>query len=224
MIRKADRLKRGRNRRAGWSHSTLAAALAACAALSGVRPAAAVELSQPISYLYSSVSINPPTASSMTICYGFVCRRREILDFMPGDKAALTKILATGRASAAAERVAVQKAVVWFDRRVGPVIGTDKRIANADFRYFDDKHNFDCWDTTRNVTSLLLVLQDWGLLKFHVVGDPHYRGNALVLQTPHNTPVLIDRATHVEWVVDMWTRGYAQMPDVTTVEKWVSED
>jgi len=39
------------------------------------------------------------------------------------------------------------------------VIGTNKRVAKADFRYFDDKHNFDCWDTTRNTTSLLLVLQ-----------------------------------------------------------------
>jgi hypothetical protein len=224
MMHRTDRLERGRSLRARRLHSALAAVLAGCAALLGARPAAAVELSQPMSYLYSSVSINPPSATSMTICYGFVCRRREILDFTPGDKTALTKILAAGHASAAAERVAVQKAVVWFDRRVGPVIGTDKRIANADFRYFDDKHNFDCWDTTRNVTSLLLVLQDWGLFKFHVVGDPHYRGNALVLQTPHNTPVLIDRATHVEWVVDMWTRGYAQMPDVTTVEKWVKED
>jgi hypothetical protein len=224
MMHRADQLESGRNRWAGRSHSALTVTLAACAALLGARPAAAVELSQPISYLYSSVSINPPSATSMTVCYGFVCRRREILDFTPGDKAALTKILAAGHASAAAERVAVQKAVVWFDRRVGPVIGTDKRIANADFRYFDDKHNFDCWDTTRNVTSLLLVLQDWGLFKFHVVGDPHYRGNALVLQTPHNTPVLIDRASHVEWVVDMWTRGYAQMPDVTTVEKWVKDD
>jgi hypothetical protein len=223
MMYRSNWLERGCNRRAGRSHSALAVALAAGVALLGA-PAAAEELSQPMSYLYSSVSINPPTARSMTVCYGFVCRRREILDFTSGDKAALTKILAAGRSSAAAERVAVQKAVVWFDRRMGPVIGTDKRIANADFRYFDDKHNFDCWDTTRNVTSLLLVLQDWGLLKFHVVGDPHYRGNALVLQTPHNTPVLIDRTTHVGWVVDMWTRGYAQMPDVTTVEQWVKED
>jgi hypothetical protein len=223
MMHGSNQLERGCNRRAGQSHPALAVALAIGAALLG-SAAAAEELSQPMSYLYSSVSINPPTARSMTVCYGFVCRRREILDFTSGDKAALTKILAAGRSSAAAERVAVQKAVVWFDRRMGPVIGTDKRIANADFRYFDDKHNFDCWDTTRNVTSLLLVLQDWGLLKFHVVGDPHYRGNALVLQTPHNTPVLIDRATHVGWVVDMWTRGYAQMPDVTTVEQWVKED
>jgi hypothetical protein len=210
--------------RAGRSLSALVVAAMAWALLPGVRPAVAVELSQPMSYLYSSVSINPPSATSMTICYGFVCRRRQILDFTPGDKAALTKILAAGHASAAAERVAVAKAVVWFDHRVGPVIGTDKRIANADFRYFDDKHNFDCWDTTRNTTSLLLVLQDWGLLKFHSVGDPHYRGNALVLQTPHNTAVLVDRAVHTEWVVDMWPRGYGQMPDVMTVEKWVKED
>ncbi len=104
------------------------------------------------------------------------------------------------------------------------ILGTDKRVAKADFRAFDDKHNFDCWDTTRNTLSLLLVLQEWGLLKFHVVGDPRYRGNALVLQTPHNTAVLVDRATKVEWVVDLWPRGYAQPPDVMTVEKWVTED
>ena len=192
-------------------------------ALSGA-PTQAAQISSAVEQLYTSVSIYPPSATSMTVCYGFVCRRLEILEFTQADPKALTQIMTTGRASAAAERAAVQKAVIWFDRRMGPVIGTDKRVAKADFRYFDDKHNYDCWDTTRNTTSLLLVLQEWGLLRHHVVGDPHYRGNALVLQTPHNTPVLIDRATKVEWVVDLWPRGYLQPPDVMTVEKWVTED
>jgi hypothetical protein len=192
--------------------------------VAGASPALAVELSPSQAALYTTVSIYPPSANSMTVCYGFVCRRREILDFTPADRKALTKILAAGRASAAAERTAVQNAVIWFDRRMGPLIGTDRRVAKADFRYFDDKHNFDCWDTTRNVTSLLLVMQGWGLLKHHAVGNPHYRGNALVLQTPHNTAVLVENATKVEWVVDLWTRGYAQPPDVMTVEKWVTED
>ena len=186
-------------------------------------PAFAVELSAQQAALYSTVSIFPPSAQRMTVCYGFVCRRREILDFTAGDRSVLTQILA-GRTSAAAERAAVQKAVIWFDRRMGPVIGTNKRVAKADIRALDDKHNYDCWDTTRNTTSLLLVLQQWGLLKYHVVGDPHYRGNALVLQTPHNTAVLVERATRVEWVVDMWPRGYLQPPDVMTVAKWVTED
>ena len=192
-------------------------------ALFGVS-AAKAELSSAVAALYSSVSIYPPSATSMTVCYGFVCRRREILDFTAGDRSALTQIMASGRASAAAERAAAQKAVVWFDRRMGPIIGTNKRVAKADFRYFDDKHNYDCWDTTRNTTSLLLVLQQWGLLKYHVVGDPHYRGNTLVLQTPHNTAVLVDRSTKVEWVVDLWPRGYLQPPDVMTVQQWVTED
>jgi hypothetical protein len=146
------------------------------------------------------------------------------LDFTSADRGVLTRILASGRSSAAAERRAVQKAVVWFDRRMGPVLGTDKRVARADFRAGDDSHNFDCWDTTRNVTSLLLVLQDWGLLKFHTVGNPHYRGNTLALQTPHNTAVLVERATHAEWVVDMWPRGYAQLPDVMTLDRWIKEN
>ena len=190
----------------------------------GAFPLEAAELSREVAALYSSVSIYPPSANSMTVCYGFVCRRREILDFAPGDRSALTQIMAGGRGSAAAERAAVQKAVIWLDRRIGPIIGTNKRVAKADFRYFDDKHNYDCWDTTRNTTSLLLVLQEWNLFKYHVVGDPHYRGNTLVLQTPHNTAVLVDRATKVEWVVDLWPRGYLQPPDVMPVTKWVTED
>ena len=160
----------------------------------------------------------------MTVCYGFVCRRREILEFTDADRKAITQIMAAGKATAAAERAAVQKVVVWFDRRMGPILGTNKRVAKADFRYFDDKHNYDCWDTTRNTTSLLLVLQEWGLLKHHAIGDPKYRGNTLVLQTPHNTAVLVERATKVQWVLDPWPRGYLQPPDVMTVAQWVKED
>ena len=212
--------KRGKDRAFGG----FAVFLAGLSCVAGPLPALAVELSAPVAALYSTVSIFPPTAQRMTVCYGFVCRRREILDFTPGDRNALTQIMAAGRASAAAERAAVQKAVVWFDRRMGPIIGTTKRVARADFRSLDDKHNYDCWDTTRNTTSLLLVLQQWSLLKYHTVGDPRYRGNALVLQTPHNTAVLVERATRVEWVVDMWPRGYSQPPDVMTVRKWVKED
>jgi hypothetical protein len=194
------------------------------AALLAAAPAKAIEMSDAVAQLYTSVSIYPPSANSMTVCYGFVCRRREILEFTAADRKALTQIMAAGRASAAAERAAVQKVVVWFDRRMGPILGTSRRVAKADFRYFDDRHNYDCWDTTRNTTSLLLVLREWGLLKHHAIGDPHYRGNTLVLQTPHNTAVLVERATKVEWVVDLWPRGYLQPPDVMTVQKWVKED
>jgi hypothetical protein len=218
--------RRARSGRPGKTPAfcSLALSLAGLIQIAATLPCYSRELSAPQADLYSSVSIFPPSAQRMTVCYGFVCRRREILEFTAGDRTALTHILAAGKASAAAERAAVQKAVIWFDRRMGPVIGTDKRVAKADIRAMDDKHNYDCWDTTRNTTSLLLVLQEWGLFKYHVVGDPHYRGYSLVFQLPHNTAVLIETATKVEWVVDMWPRAYSQPPDVMTLERWVTED
>jgi hypothetical protein len=170
------------------------------------------------------VSINPPSKSEMTVCYGFVCRRRAVLTFSDADRRTLTHILSAGKASAAAERVALQKAVVWFDRRVGPMIGTTKRVAKADIRAGSDATNFDCFDTTRDTTSLLLVLQSWDLLKFHKVGNPRYRGNPFALQTPHNTAVVVDKTTGVEWVVDLWPKKYAEAPDVMPVERWLKED
>jgi hypothetical protein len=204
----------------------LAVTAIASAAFLGVSPvpAVAAELSPALKELYASVSIYPPTAERFTVCYGFVCRRREVLDFTSADRKALTDLLAKGKASPDAERKAVQQAVIWFDRRMGPIIGTSKRIARADFRYFDDKHNYDCYDTTRNTTSLLLVLQAWGLLRHHVVGEPRFRGKFFLGQTPHNTAVLTERAGGAEWVVDMWTRAYAELPDVMPVDQWLKED
>jgi hypothetical protein len=180
----------------------------------------AKELSRAVKEMYSGMSLQPPTDSQMTVCYGFGCRLRWHFDFTSADKKRLTDILAAGRASPAAERKAIQQAVVWFDRRVGPIIGTEKRVANADIRSFDAPHNFDCFDTTRNTVSLLLVLEEWGLLKHHTVGDPRYRGNIFIGQLPHNTAVLNDRQTGIGWVVDMWPTGYGALPDVMTVEDW----
>ncbi|HEX7884258.1 MAG TPA: hypothetical protein VF499_16145 [Afipia sp.] len=188
------------------------------------RSASAMQLTPQQSELYTSVSTSPPSAETMTVCYGFVCRRRIELDFTAADRKALAQIIAAGKASAVAERAAIQKAVMWFDAKVGPTLGTTARVARADIRSGADAKNFDCWDSTRNVSSLLLVLQEWGLLKHHAVGNPRYRGNILAMQLPHNTAVIVEKESRVEWVVDMWTTRYLQPPDVMLVEQWLKEE
>ena len=189
----------------------------------GIAPASAIKLTPAQEQLYSSVEIPPPTAADMTVCYGFVCRQRLELDFTAAERTLLINTLAKGRASAAEERKAIQQAFVWFDHRVAREVGTNRRVAYADFRMLDDKHNFDCWDTTRNATSLLLVLQEWGALRHHTVSEPRFRGNLFIGQTPHNTATIKEKTSGVNWVVDMWTVGFGQVPDVMTVEKWMTE-
>jgi len=174
--------------------------------------------------VYDRQSINPPSDTGMTVCYGFGCRRRFEIDFLGLDQKALGEILAGGKSSPEAERAAVAKAVGWFDRRVGPVIGTSRRVARADFRNYDDAHNFDCIDTSTNITSLLLLLSKWKFLHHHTVGETRFRGNILVGQTPHNTAVLIASATGKAWTVDMWTTRYGAPAEVMPLERWLKEN
>ncbi len=192
--------------------------------LAAAPAAATIKLWPAIEQLYSSVQMEPPSATHMTVCYGFVCRLRLTLVFTAAERTTITNMMNKGRASAVEERKAIQQVFVWFDHRVGREVGTDKRVANADVRSFDANHNFDCWDTTRNAASLLLVLQEWYLLRHHRVSDPRYRGNLLVGQLPHNTAVIKETAPGgTSWVVDMWPTAFGQVPDVMTLEKWLEE-
>ena len=190
----------------------------------GQVPARAVQLSPAMEWMYSSVEAVPPTASQMMVCHGFVCRLRFFLYFSPAERATLVGIMAKGKASAAEERKALQQVFVWFDHRVGREVGTNRRVARADFRNRDDDHNFDCYDTTRNAVSMLLVLREWGLLRHHTISDPIHRAKVLIGQTPHNTAVVKVKVGGKEWVVDMWTTKFGQVPDVMTVEKWMDEN
>jgi len=199
------------------------AALVACL-MGGAVPAHAVEMSYAIGQMYASVEVPPPTASRITICYGFVCRLRTHLDLTPGDRKALTDLLNKGKATPEAERQALRLAVQWLDRRMGPILNTTRRVARADIRHRDDARNYDCYDTTRNAVSLLLVLREWGLLRHHTISDPRYRGTLIFGQTPHNTAVLKDRASGQEWVLDLWPKAYGELPDVMTVERWMTEN
>ena len=81
----------------------LAAAVAANVAMAMDR-AAAVEMSYAITQMYASVEVPPPTAERITVCYGFVCRRRAHLDFTQADHKSLSDILNKGKASPEAER------------------------------------------------------------------------------------------------------------------------
>ena len=125
---------------------------------------------------YGGLSVTPPTPSMVFVCHGFGCKYRDEVDLTAGDRTKLTQILAAGRASAAAERKAVAAAGAWFDKRVGPVAGTQNHVARAGAKYMYDIHQFDCIDTSRNTTSLLLVLDQLKLLRHHDVDAPEARG------------------------------------------------
>jgi hypothetical protein len=170
---------------------------------------------------YASVSLPPPTARLIVVCHDFGCAQRTPIGLSSGDLATLASLLAPGRASAEAERRAVAAAGAWFDRRIGPASGTTHRVARATgLGGQDTRGQMDCIDTSRNSTSLLLILEQLHLLRHHKVEGPEARGFLLDGRGPHATAILTDIHTGKQWAVDSWTHKYGEQPDIMPLDVW----
>ena len=177
-----------------------------------------------IAATYNEFSLPAPTPEKVVICHGFGCRYRAELGFTKGDHARLARLLAPGRASAAAERGAIAKAGAWFDRRIAPLAGTKGHVARAGASYMNDPGQFDCVDSSRNTTSLLLVLAALDLLRHHTVDVPVARGYLVDGRPPHVTAVLTEKGNGTRWAVDSWTRAYGQPPEILPLARWKTLD
>ena len=173
---------------------------------------------------YRELSVSPPSIDAIIVCHGFGCKFRAELALTGADRATLARFLAGGAASAAAERRAIAAAGAWFDRRIGPVAGTVGHVARANREYMFDKGQMDCIDSSRNTTSLLLVLTQLKLLRHHTVAEPEARGFLLDGRGPHATAVLVENVTGTKWSVDSWTRAYGQAPEIMPLALWMTLD
>ena len=81
----------------------------------------------------------------------------------------------------------------------------------------------DCIDTSRNITSLLLILDQLRLLKHHQVDSPVARGLLFDGRGLHATAVLRETRSGKKWAADNRTRNYGERPDVLPIEQWMIE-
>jgi hypothetical protein len=157
----------------------------------------------------------------LVVCHGFGCKFRNEVTLTAGDRATLARLLSAGKASAAQERRAIAAAGAWFDRRIAVDAGTVGHQARAGYHQMYQAGQFDCIDASRNVTGLLVVLVDLGLLRHHAVAEPVARGYLIDGRPPHVTAVLVESKTGSEWAVDAWTRAYGQAPEIMPLSRWM---
>jgi hypothetical protein len=184
-------------------------------------PAVGHEVDPAVMAMFREWSITPPSPSGVFICHGFGCDFRTEIGLGGSDRAQMSAIMASGSASAEAERAAIGRTEAWFERRIAPITGTAKRVARAGALIFasgNRAQQFDCIDTTNNTNSLLLILDQLRLLRHHTIAAPASR--FLFTEGPHNTAVIKDRKTNELWTVDPWTHKGSEAPDIWPLAKW----
>lgn len=183
--------------------------------------AAGTDMEEILAATYDEFSMSPPTPASVLVCHGFGCKFRTEVALTDADRATLTQLLAPGKVSAASERRAIGNAGAWFDRRIGAEAGTRGHVARASVAHMFSDGQFDCIDSSRNMTSLLLILDQLKLLHHHAVDVPKSRGLFVDGRGLHVTAVLSEKALGKKWAVDSWTRGYGQAPEIIPLALWM---
>jgi hypothetical protein len=169
---------------------------------------------------YAEFSLRMPTTSLIVVCHGFGCSNQTQIVLTPGDRARLATLLAAGRVSPEAERRALAGAAQWFDRRVGPLAGTTRRVARAGAAESNAPGQMDDIDVSANNTSLFLLLDQLGLLQHHRAELPVSRGFLIEGRLPHTTAVVAEIDSGQRWAVDNWTRKYGELPEVMPLNQW----
>jgi len=165
-------------------------------------------------------SLPVPAPNRIIVCHGYNCLFRTEIGLTSADHAKFASFLA-GAGSPRAERKALGHLEAWYEKRVAPIAGTGnaKARAGGGFHVGGTKGQFDCIDTTANTTSLLVVLSQLKLLKYHKVSLPISR--LLAGGGPHFTATVTEIKSGAKWTVDPWTHDNGQYPDIIAADHWL---
>ena len=157
-------------------------------------------------------------AQSFRVCNGYGCTFQTPVTLTPADRSRIASIMAGGRASPAAERAAVRRAVQIFEQRSVAVIGVVDR-PKMDFGKGRERGQMDCVDESTNTDHFLRYLQGAGLLHHHRVAKRDSRGSFVDGRYPHFTAVLRDDSG-TSWAVNSWYEPGGGPPDVMLLSEW----
>jgi hypothetical protein len=162
----------------------------------------------------------PPTDSRIIACHGYGCSRRIALTADPSWLNRANTLLKAGRGSPEAERRAIGEVVKIYTAYLAERFGGEPDAPRSPPGLSGVHGQMDCIDETANTTSLLLVLQERGLLVHHEVERPQSRGLFIDGRYPHVTAIIVEKRTGNEWAVDPWGKAPGRPPDILPLVQW----
>lgn len=168
---------------------------------------------------YRDRGATQPLTDRPVYCHGYGCEFQTPVPIDAAAVSALQRMFAGHQSNAAEERKAISEAVRWWERRASPLTGGPPRQHGSDIGHAHHLGATDCIDEATNSTTILIVLEQRGLLKFHTVQRPASRG---YIVNAHSTAVIQEKGGEA-WVVDMWMHDMGEAPDIMTLTRWYSE-
>jgi hypothetical protein len=176
--------------------------------------------SRPAQSWFSQQGYVTPAGHRIIACHGYGCSRRLALSVDGAWFGRARAALKAGQGSPEAERRALGDVIRTYTAYLAASFGGKPDDPGSPAGMSGVNGQMDCLDETANTTSLLLVLQDEGLLAHHVVEHPESRGFFFDGRYPHFTAVIAEKRTGSAWAVDPWAKAPGQRPEILPLDQW----
>ncbi len=160
------------------------------------------------------------TKDDFTYCYGYGCSKNMRLGFNSFQWASITKIFEKPSKDANEERIKIGQAIALMEKYTGVLAGTEKDLPKAPIQR-KTYQELDCIDETVNTTKYLSFLKNAGLLKFHDVGKPVFKGMVLNGVYPHNSATVMVIETGEVYVIDSYIYENGAQPNIRGLDSWL---
>ncbi len=184
----------------------LAIFLSGCVSSSGGNPG---------SFLLSR-GLSQPTPKAATYCSNHGCQKRTRIS-LAGRNWSRIAAKFKRRHSPASERRAIASAMAIYERVGGKASGSSGDRARTQF---DNTNQLDCIDEASNMTSLLVMLNSAGLLRYNKPVAPSSRPVSNGNRWPHFAGTVKDKRTGKLYVIDSWFRANGKPAVVVPYSKW----
>ena len=161
--------------------------------------------------------ITDPDPARFNICYDNGCASLAWVTLSAEQWQRVKSAFPGLTASASDEREQIRTAIGLFETIVGDITGTSND-KGGNWAGFGLPKQMDCIDESTNTTIYLRMLQKYGLLHWHSVGDRVTRWG--LFRWPHTTAIVEERATRQRWAVDSWFLDNGKPPFVLPLEVW----
>jgi len=175
---------------------------------------------QPAQSWFTEQGYVPPSGNRIIACHGYGCSRRVALAMDVSWFNRASVLLRRGRGSPEAERQAIGEVVRIYTAHLAREFGGEPDRPGSPPQMSGVHGQMDCIDETANTTSLLLILQEQGLLAHHQVERPQSRGLFIDGRYPHVTAIITEKRTGREWAVDPWRKAPGQQPEILPLVQW----
>lgn len=161
-----------------------------------------------------------PTPQHFAYCRNHTCETVETLTFDDAQWRAIKAPLDQPADSAAEERARIAEVVALYERIAAVKAGTTNDRGGTIVGFFRSGQ-LDCVDEASNTDTLLIMLDNEGLLHWHRRGPPRMRLVILSDGVPHVTATIVDKETGDTFAVDSWFRDNGEPADVVPLQEWL---